>query len=300
MKNKAHKPTISVFMPVYNAVAYVEKAINSIQRQTFTDWEMVIVDDLSTDGTFKLIQKIAQEDKRIRVYRNGRHRGVAGAANLALPMLQGQYIARMDADDISLPDRFEQQVTYFRNNPDTIALGGQCFLIDKDGNITGKKRFPTSAGKTQETMFYRIPVQQPAMMINRALLPKDFVWYEEGLKTAEEVELLFKLFKYGKVKNLKNYILQYRIHGNNVSLQKPKETFYLTFKTRLISVFKYGYRPTFKGIIVTLSQLIAVTILPQSLIFPVYSFVYSSKRALKKYQSRIYFSPSFNFAFTRE
>lgn len=273
MSELKKQPLVSVIMPVYNAVNFVETAIASIQAQTYPNWELIVVDDLSTDGTWEIVQEWASNDQRITAYRNGRHRGVAGAANLALTMAKGDLVARMDADDISFPDRLSKQVTFLNENPETVAVGGQCLLIDKEGKNTGSKKFPLDFKSVKRMMFYSIPVQQPSLMINLKRLPRNFVWYEESFHTAEEVELLFKFFKYGQVVNINDYVLQYRIHGNNISLRDPKKTFFLTLKTRLISIFKHGYRPTIKGTLITLAQAAVVSVLPSGWIYPVYAFM---------------------------
>jgi hypothetical protein len=115
-------------------------------------------------------------------------------------------------------------------------------------------------------------------MVNRNLLPSGFVWYDEDYTSAEELELIFKLFKYGEVRNLKEKLLYYRIHNNNTSLINPRKTFYLTLKTRLIAILKYGYKPTLKGVLITLSEAIFVSLIPNVWIYPVYSFIRGMRR----------------------
>lgn len=283
-KNSNLLPLVSVFMPVFNAATYVEKAVLSIQQQTYTQWELVIVDDLSTDGTWEILKKLARKDNKVKIYRNGKHRGVSGAANLGLPMCQGRYIARMDSDDIALPTRLAKQVKFLEKHTDVIAVGTQCQLINADGKTIGSKHFPTEPRQIRDMMFSSIPVQQPSMMIDTSMLPKNFVWYQETLNTAEEVELLFKLFKYGEVANLPEALLQYRIHSNNTSLKNPKKTFYFTAVARLNAVLLYGYKPTFKGVLISLAQLVVVSILPSKFIYPLYSWL----RGLKKVSFAIF------------
>ncbi len=270
-KQTKKQPLVTVVMPVFNTAAYVKEAVESIIVQTYPNWELIIVDDLSTDGSFQLAKKLAKQHQNVSVYRNGKHRGVSGAANLALSQAKGQLIARMDADDIAYPTRLEKQVAYLLQNPHVVAIGTQCEIIDNEGASTGKKVFPLDHQTIQEMMFYSIPLQQPTLMVNTAKLPSDFIWYNETYNSAEEVELLFKLFQHGEVHNLPDTLHQYRIHGKNVSLKNPKQTFFLTFKTRIQAISKYRYRPTLPGMVVTLAQLITVALLPTKYIYPVYS-----------------------------
>lgn len=265
-------------MPVFNAADYLEEAILSIAAQSYPNLELIIVDDFSTDGSFELANDIAAKHSNISVYKNGKHRGVSGAANLALKQAKGKFIARMDADDIAHKSRIAKQVSYLLENPDAVAVGTQCDIIDQNGKKVGEKIFPLHFSKIKEMMFYSIPLQQPTLMVNTNNLPKSFKWYDENYRSAEEVELLFRLFEHGSVGNLPETLHQYRIHGKNISLKNPKETFYLTFKTRLSAIRKYNYRPTAVGIGVTLSQLVVVSLLPSRYIYPVYRVLRGMKK----------------------
>lgn len=273
MRIKNKQSLVSIVMPVYNAGDFLMEAVESLQKQTYKNWELIAVDDCSSDNSLKILRSLAKKDKRIKVFRNKKQLGVSGTANIALSKTKGAFIARMDADDICLPHRLEKQLRFLQKHQKVVAIGGQCDLIDKDGNKIGEKRFPTDSDKVKKMIFSSIPLQQPTLMVNPKLLPQKFVWYDNRLKTAEEVELLFKLFKYGKVSNLPDTLLQYRLHGGNISLKDPKKTFFLTLKTRFMAIFKYDYLPTFLGVIISLAQLIIVSLLPSSLICPVYALV---------------------------
>lgn len=270
---KQTTPLVSVVMPVYNAGTFLYQAIESIRFQSYTNWELIAVDDASTDNSYSILREFAKMDKRIKVFRNTKRINVSATAAFALKKCRGSFIARMDADDISRSDRFEKQVKFLTKNKDVVAVGAQCNLIDREGNLIGKKSFPTNYADIRKMIFWSIPLQQPSVMINTAKLPSDFVWYDKRFNVAEEVELIFKLFQYGKVCNLPQRLLQYRIHDNNVSLQHPKKTFFLTLETRIKALWKYNYRPTIGGLVVTIVQTGLVVLLPEEWIFPLYSFV---------------------------
>ena len=279
-KNQKNLPFISIVMPVYNAAEFLDQNLSSIIKQSYQNWELIAVDDWSTDNSYKILQKYAQKDKRINVYRNGKHRGVAGAANLALARAKGQFIARMDADDVMHINRLEKQVKFLVKNPQVVAVGSQCRLINEQGKAIGVKLFPLQNKKLVDMLFCSVPIQQPAMMVNSALLPSEFEWYQLEYNTAEEVDLLFKFIQYGKLANLPEKLLYYRIHKQNTSLKDPKKTFYLTFLTRIRAIRKYNYSPSIKAILINMAQLFFVFILPQKWIYPVYNFLRSFK--LKK------------------
>lgn len=276
--NKNITPLISVVMPVYNAADFLRPALDSIINQTYKNWELIAVDDASTDASQKILKEYQAKDKRIKVLKNINNLGVSKSANKAISHAKGDYIARMDADDICYPDRFEKQTSYLQDNPDTLAVGMQCHLINEKEEIIGDKLFPTSFKNIKAMMFWSIPVQQPSIMFNCKKIPVDFPWYDGGFRSAEDLELIFKLFKMGKVENMSDFGLKYRIHTRNTSLINPKKTFYLTLKSRLRAIRKHGYRPSLKGLVLTIIQTIVVFIVPAKYVFPLYSIVRGLKQ----------------------
>ena len=283
-QKKAHIPLLSVVMPVYNAEKFLAQAINSIMKQTFRDFEFIIVDDASTDQSYQIAQRFAKRyPDRIKLFRNEKNVKQAKTVNFAIQKTRGDYIARMDADDIALPMRFERQIEYLKNNPKTVAVGSQCLIINENGRVTGEKTFPTSFEEIHDYIFKFCPAQQPSLMIAKKRLPKDFEYYDHDLSPVEDTEFIFKLFKYGRVENMPEYFLLYRIHGNNSSLMSVKKSFCLTLLSRLKGVFYHGYRPTPAGILFTVAQAVAVFLLPQKLSQALYKFV---KAEMKSEKSR--------------
>lgn len=263
MENK--KPLVSVVMPVYNAGQFLSEAAKSILAQTYRNFEFIIVDDTSEDSSWQIIQDLSRKNKQIKAFRNPQNLGVSETVKRAISKAKGEFLARMDADDIALPHRLDKQVNYLLNHKETVAIGGQCLLINKNGDIVGEKTFPTAFSDIYKYIFKFIPVQQPTLMIARHRLPKQFEYYRDAMNTAEEVELLFKLFQYGKVENLPDAVLMYRLHDKNTSLLDIRKTFLLTLLARIRGVFLYGYKPTLSGIITTLLQTCVVILLPRKL-----------------------------------
>ena len=260
-------------MPVYNAGSFLVEAIESILSQTYKNFEFIIVDDCSTDNSWSILRNYAKKDSRIRLFRNTKNLGVSETAQKAIAKARGEFLARMDADDIASPSRLETQLNYLLAHPETVAVGGQCLVIDKDGQVIGEKKFPLSFEEIYSYIFKFIPVQQPTLMIAKGRLPKDFKFYRDGMNTAEEVELFFKLFQYGKVENLPEFVLKYRLHNNNTSLKNLKKTYLLTFYSRIGAVFQYGYRPSWDGLITTLLEAILVLLLPKQWTLALYKKV---------------------------
>lgn len=272
-------PLVSVVMPTYNAGNFLCSAIDSILNQTYKNIEFIVVDDYSTDDTLKILK---QYGKRIKVTTNKINLGISRSANIAINEAKGEFIARMDADDIASFDRIEKQVKFLISNKNVVAVGGQCELIDKYGIKIGEKLFPTDYKSIKSMIFANVPLQQPTLMVNKKLLPKNFVWYDNDFSSAEELELIFKLFKIGKVRNLPDFTLKYRMHNHNTSFINPKKTFYLTLKTRIKAIFKYGYMPSVSGTLTTIAQSIFILIMPNKFVYPVYLYI----RGIKKFDLR--------------
>lgn len=287
----SQQPLVSVVMPVYNASPFLADATESILTQTYRHFEFIIVDDGSTDKSRQILQQYAQKDKRVIILKNRIHQGVSKTVKKAINHARGKLIARMDADDIALPDRLAKQTAYLKQHPATVAVGGQCLVIDEKGNEIGKKTFPTDHISIYRSMFAFFPIQEPTLMIARHRLPKGFVFYAKNGNIAEEVELIFKLFRYGAVENMPDVLLQYRLHANNSSLKNVRQTFYLTLKARLKAVFFYGYLPTLKDVFTTLLQLLIVTFLPQQLTL----FLYQQLRRLSNTEENPRLKPHHSF-----
>jgi len=258
-------------MPVYNTVSFLPAALQSIKKQTYSNWELIVIDDHSTDGSWEVLQQFAKKDSRIQAIRNKTNRGVSFTANKATKLAKSQFIARMDSDDIAAPNRLAVQVKFLLKHPEVIALGGQCDVINEHDQVIGHKRFPTQPSHVRKMLFSFASIQQPTMMVNAALLPKNFHWYEVFLATAEEHELLFRLLQYGQLANLPDKLLSYRIHSKNISSRHPKKDFWQIARARWNAVFKRGYRPNLRGLVTTFAQATLVISLPESILYQLYT-----------------------------
>ena len=271
MKNNTNSQVISIIMPVYNTVSFLPAALQSIKSQTYRNWELIVIDDHSTDGSWEVIQRFAKKDARIKAIRNRSNRGVSYTANKAIKLAQSNFIARMDSDDIAAKNRLAVQLDFLIKHPEVIAVGGQCDVINEHGQVIGHKRFPTQPSHVSKMLFSFASIQQPTMMVNTTVLPKSFHWYEDGMATAEEHELLFRLLQHGQLANLPDKLLSYRMHSKNISSRHPKKDFWQIAKARWNAVTKHGYRPNFRGFITTLAQATLVISLPDSNLYQLYT-----------------------------
>jgi len=272
MKHTNNNPLVSVIMPVFNSASFLASAIDSILFQTYTNFELIIIDDASTDKSRQIISQYAKKDKRIKFIKNKINLGVSLSTNIGISQAKGQFIAKMDSDDISLPSRLEKQIKYLQKHPRTIAVGGQCMVINETNQIIGNKNFPLHSNQTKDMIFWAVPIQQPTIIINKSLLPKNFTWYSKSKSSAEDVDLMFRLLNFGRLENIKDYVLFYRHRPNSLSHINPKLTFRLTLQSRLNAI-KNGYQPSPKAILLNLAQILVISILPNTLINQLWSVI---------------------------
>lgn len=233
MKHLNKKPLVSIIMPVYNAGDFLRQAINSVLTQSYTNLEILAVDDGSKDHSLEILRGFGKRDKRVKVYSYKRNKGLSFAANLAIKRSKGEYLARFDADDVMPDNRIEKQVSYLLSHQDTAVVGGQCVLIGENDEVIGEKKFPLTDKQIREMSFFAMSLQAGSMMINRKLIPVNFRFYTSKYRYAEDHELLFKLFQFGKVVNLKDILLYYRQHSDNSTKKvNPKEIFHEIYTIR--------------------------------------------------------------------
>ena len=285
--SNATTPLVSVIMPVHNTERFLPEAIESILRQTYQRIELLIVDDCSTDSSWNIIQSYKKRfPKQIRVFRTKVKTNSAGngATNFALPYAKGEFIARMDADDVSYATRIEKQVAYLLTHPLTILVGTQARIIDGNGKITGTKNMPTT-NKAIYRMYGIIhPMIHPSVMLRRSMLPDRNKIYAMKWDVNDDYYTFFSLLPYGQFANLSEYLLKYRIHGNNLSLQHPKQKFMNSIKIRMEAIKKLHYAIPFDSLMIMTMQFIIVSLLPEQIIVPLYMGFRGMNSPIKKAQ----------------
>lgn len=207
-------PKVSILMPVYNAEKYLIEAIDSILNQTFRDWELIIINDGSTDRSRELLSQIA--DNRVIIVDNETNLGLINTLNKGINLCKGEYIARMDADDISTPERIEKQVQFMDSHPHHIMCGTNALVIDNSGKVTGKIRNLTNNQLLQINFLFSNPFIHPSMMIRRDILKNNP--YDKQYKHIEDYELWCRIALLGEVANLEEDLLLYRWHDSNISV----------------------------------------------------------------------------------
>lgn len=228
-------PLVSVIMPVYNSERYLKEAIESILNQTFQDFEFLIFDDGSTDNSKEIIKEYVDKDDRIVPFFSEINCGYVVHLNKGIELAKGEFIARMDSDDISLPTRFEKQIDFLKKNPHIGVLGSSTILINEDGKEIGAFKKETDYQLLHFLSYFMNPISHPTVMFR-----KEIVFYLKGYRLeympAEDYNLWVRALKHTKVASLKESLLTYRVHSKSISKarsHKQKKLFYLSQRTHL-------------------------------------------------------------------
>jgi len=216
MSGAMTRPAISVVMSVYNGEEYLAEAVESILAQTFGDFEFIVIDDGSTDGTARMLAEYAARDGRVRVVTQ-ENRGRPAALNLGMEMAQADLIARMDADDVALPERFERQVKFLEAHREVGLLGTGVEHIGPRGQRLGALIAPTEDREIRETMRRWCAFRHPTVMMRKAAALAAG-GYRSALRDADDYDLWLRMAERTRMANLPQILLRYRIHPKQVSV----------------------------------------------------------------------------------
>lgn len=228
-------PRVSVVMPIYNAMPYLGQAIDSILRQTYTDFQIMAIDDGSDDESWSVVRERAERDHRVEPIQI-EHSGIVAALNRGLEAARGEFIARMDADDISRPNRLAQQVAFLDRHPDVVAVGTDLLRIDDRGGAIGKMGVAVDHEAIESVM---LRGQAGAMthattMWRRAVLDACGGYYQQWAQHAEDLELFLRMAEQGRLANLDCVLYEVRKHTSSVTHLESERHLY-RLKQRIVN-----------------------------------------------------------------
>ena len=244
---------VSVVMATYNSEKYLPESIQSVLAQTHAHFELIIVNDNSSDGSDAIIEKFAKDDDRIVHISNDRNLRQSGARNKAIKISRGEFIVIVDSDDICLPNRLERQLSYFSEHPDCDVLGS--YYSNFFGSKVDECKSVVTAN-TEDIYDGKPMVHNPTCMIKRTIF-HTHGFFNSKYDDAEDYELYSRWFSKGvNFDNLTEVLYTKRIHENCVSLSNIEHQIYLMLKINLIALFKYRRRFTKAGYFRMLEQLL--------------------------------------------
>lgn len=234
------RPVISVLMPVYNAAGYLGDAIDSILTQSYRDFELLIINDGSTDNSADLVEQ--KDDPRITLLHQPENLGLIEALNRGLEVAEGEFIARMDADDISLPQRFEKQVAFLNAHPEVGICGTWMEGFSQDSTAVWST--PLDHAAISARLLFESVLFHPTVMMRRALLEQYQLNYDPDCPHAEDYDLWCRSSRCFQLANIGEVLLRYRIHGESVGGRKRGEKLATASRVRSRHVESMGVKPT--------------------------------------------------------
>ena len=230
MKNV--NPLVTVLLPVYNGEKYIRESIQSVLNQTFINFELLIINDGSTDKTVEIINSF--KDKRINLLHNQQNLKLIRTLNKGIDLAKGKYIARMDADDISLPMRIEKQVAFMESEPDVGLCGTWTKGIDENGSNLkyGHTKYAVLHDEIFLNQLVHIQFVHGSCMIRKGTLIENELKYDPDIMHAEDYDLWTRMQSQTKLANLSEFLVKYRIHNDSVSQVYSKEQEQNSIKVR--------------------------------------------------------------------
>jgi len=231
-------PKITILMPVYNGGKFVREAINSILCQTFTDFEFIIIDDGSTDNSVSIVE--SYNDSRIILKHNTSNLGLIKSLNKGLELAKGKYIARMDADDFSKPNRLELQNNFMDYNHDVGVCGTWVQVIGEQNAIW---KPPIADDNIRSSMVFENVIYHPTSMFRRNLLEKNNIYYNESMNCAEDYAFWLQWSAYTKLANVGEILLNHRIHPESIGATNKNKQQEIASQIRFLQIEKLGITP---------------------------------------------------------
>ena len=218
-----NSPTVSVVMSVFNGEPFLAEAIESILNQTFRDFEFIIIDDGSTDGTAEILSRYEKLDARVLVHHQA-NQGQVPSLNTGCRLARGRYIARIDADDIALPERFQRQIDFLEHNPQVALVGSWVDFIDASRRPLPAVQFPSDDKIIREWLFElrHVPFSHPTWLL-RADAFRAVNGYRTAFAPAEDYDFLVRIAERWQVGNLPIPLLRMRRHGRSLSITNSRQ-----------------------------------------------------------------------------
>ena len=240
-----NKPLVSILLPVHNSEKHLRESLQSLVSQKYRNIEIIAIDDRSSDSSYKILKTFKKKSKKLKIYRNVKRYGIVMTLNRLLRKAKGEFITFAEGDDIASKQRINKQVQYLLSNGNVAALGTQCRFLDRKGRLIGKSSFPIENHNIYNSTLHGVSIQFETVMINKNLLPKDILRFEQGALPFIYSDFLIKLLPYGKFANLPNYLHYHRNHPQTYLLDLKKNVFSLVKLWVRTNAF-YNYQPSLR------------------------------------------------------
>lgn len=267
-----NKPLISVIMPAYNAKKYISGAIESILNQTFKKFELIIINDFSTDKTLDIIKSFSKKDSRVKIVNNDTRLDIACSLNKGISLAKSNIIARMDADDIAFLNRLELQYKLINSSKNIAVIGANIVIMDPAENEIATRSYPDSSAKLKDCLFRYSPFAHPVVCFRKNLF-EEVGGYNPKYSPTEDLDLWFRLGSKYEFGSIPKPLLKYRLSEKSSSHKVLRDLEILVFKIRIKALTKYGYRPSIGDVIYNLLQFFTLWFMPAKFRIRLYNYL---------------------------
>ena len=259
-------------MPAHNAQKYIGKAIESILNQTFEKFELIIVNDASTDRTLSIIKSYSGKDPRVRVINNTKQLDIAGALNRGIKMAQADIVARMDADDISFPNRLDLQYKLINKSKKIAAVGANIVVMDPEEKDIATRTYHETSKELKSCLFKYSPFAHPVVMFRKNIF-EGVGEYNPKYSPTEDLDLWFRMGMKYEFRSVPQLLLRYRLSESSSSHSIIRHLEMLVFRIRIKAIVEYGYRPNIFDIAYNLMQFLTLWITPSIYRIKIYNLL---------------------------
>lgn len=278
-------PKVSVIMAVYNGGEYLRLAIDSILQQSFRDFEFIIINDGSQDNSLEVLTEYAKIDDRIRII-SRENKGLVASLNEGIAEAKTPLIARMDADDICLPERLTKQVEFLHQHEDIVCVGTAQIIIDEDGDELTTLNVPTGDREIQEKLLQgNCPIEHPSVMF-RTDVVKALNGYRKEFETAEDYDLWLRIGELGKLANINKPLIKYRYLNSSISAANQSKQIEATKKACIEAWKRREITGQFKANSEWRASQTRISKLSFALKFGWWAYNYKNRHAAIKYAKR--------------
>lgn len=268
---KARKPLVSIIIPIYNGSLFLEKTIAAIKKNSYPNYEVILVDDGSTDHSRKLCVDFAKNDSKIKFFSFAKNQGMTRVLNFGIKKARGKYIARLNQDDLITKNRLIKQVEFLEGNPDYVAIGGQITLFTKENSNFAFVNFPLTDKEIRKKWLMLSPFSDPTVMYSKKAVLKTN-GYSQYFWPADDVQMWYQLGKLGKLANLPDILTKVRWHKDCGSIKKHKLQIQKTLAVHLWAA-KNVEKPNLYVYTFWLSQYLAGFLFPPNFNWFVYRII---------------------------
>lgn len=235
---------VSVITAAYNTQGYITAALDSVFVQTYPHFEIIVVDDASTDGTYEILS--SYRDRRLKLLRNEQRSGPAYSRNKAIREASGEYVAILDADDFWAPDKLEEQVSFLETHPASMGVGTYIYETDETGRKIRAVRFPIYPGQIKCSTFFRCSFVHSSVMMRRSFMVEQDLWYDETYPASQDFELWSRAIFAGNFHQLPRYLTFYRKNPGQISANPSEVQQNNAMRVYRNMLQKLGYKPSEK------------------------------------------------------